>query len=104
MSNGHKCKKFIMHHYHIGYILGYMSNGLISGKMVLFVSYSIDNIKQSQTVRSYMLAIKNVLLDDGVILNENRFLLSSLTELDQDYLCKMEYLKYYLLTLRIRSI
>ena len=62
-----------------------LSNRLISGKMVLFIGYSIDNNKQSHTMRSYMLAIKNVLLDDGVILNENRFLFSSFAkELDQE--------------------
>ena len=54
-------------------------------RLVLFVGFLIKERKQSQTIKSYISAIKKVLQDDNVIINENRVLLSSLTKA-----CKMK--------------
>ena len=48
-------------------------------RLVLYAGYLIDNKRQSQTVRNYISAIKNILRDDGIEVNEDRFLLTSLT-------------------------
>ena len=48
-------------------------------RICLFVGYLISMNKRSQTVRSYVSALRGILKLDGVILNENQFLLSSLT-------------------------
>ena len=48
--------------------------------LTLFVGFLIQEKKaKASTVRSYISAIRSVLLEDGVVLNENKFLLSSLT-------------------------
>ena len=47
--------------------------------LVLFVGYLVDSGKQSSTVQSYISAIKDVLRDDGFRINEDKYLLSSLT-------------------------
>ena len=47
-------------------------------RIVLFIGYLIDNKKQSATVKSYVSAIRAVLKDDGIKLNEDLFLVSSL--------------------------
>ena len=44
---------------------------------MLFLGYLIDSCKQSATVKSYLSAIRAVLKDDGVKLNEDLFLVSS---------------------------
>ena len=49
-------------------------------RITLFVGYLIENGKQSSTVRSYVSAVKNVLMDDGFDITEDRFLISSLTK------------------------
>ena len=49
-------------------------------RITLFVGYLIENGKQSLTVRSYVSAVKNVLMDDGFDIKEDRFLISSLTK------------------------
>ena len=49
-------------------------------RIVLFVGYLIQNKFKSTSVRSYISAIKAVLLQDGVILNEDKFLLNALTK------------------------
>ena len=49
-------------------------------RLVLFVGYLIDSKKQSQTIKSYISAIKLILRNDGVELKENKFLISSLTK------------------------
>ena len=48
-------------------------------RLILFVGYLIQNDKKSSTVRSYVSAIKCVLLEDGIVMNENKYLLGSLT-------------------------
>ena len=48
-------------------------------RIVLYVGYLIENKRRAQTIKSYISAIKSVLMDDGVILNENKYLLTSLT-------------------------
>ena len=49
-------------------------------RLTLFIGYLIQCNKTSQTCKSYISAIKNVLADDGITLNEDRLLLSSLTK------------------------
>ena len=47
--------------------------------LTLFVAYLIDNKKPSSTVKSYISAIKVVLQDNGIELQENQCLLTSVT-------------------------
>ena len=49
-------------------------------RLVLFVGYLVNNNKQSSTIKSYISAIKYVLKEDKVELNENKFLIDSLTK------------------------
>ena len=49
-------------------------------RLILFVGYLIEKKRKSATIKSYISAIKSVLADDGVKLNEDRFLLTSLTK------------------------
>ena len=49
-------------------------------RLTLYMGYLIENNKKSSTVRSYISAIKTVLQDDNIILNENKYLLISLTK------------------------
>ena len=49
-------------------------------RLILFVGYLINDKKQSSTIKSYISAIRSVLSEDGVTLNENKFLLTSLTK------------------------
>ena len=47
-------------------------------RIVLFIGYLVDCNKQSSTVKSYLSAIRAALKDDGIKLNEDLFLVSSL--------------------------
>ena len=49
-------------------------------RIILFIGYLIDNNKQSSPVKSYISAIRAILQDDGIKLNEDLFLVSSLTQ------------------------
>ena len=49
-------------------------------RLVLFVGFLVEEQKQSSTIRSYILAIRAVLLDNDIELNENQYLLKSLTK------------------------
>ena len=49
-------------------------------RLVLFVGYLVENNRRSQTIKSYISAIRSVLAKDGVFLNKNKFLLTSLTK------------------------
>ena len=49
-------------------------------RLVLFVGYLIKEKKKSGTIKSYISEIRSVLKEDGEILNENKFLLTSLTK------------------------
>ena len=49
-------------------------------RIILFVSYLVNNEYKSTTVRSYVSAVKAVLKNDGVEINENRYLLGALTK------------------------
>ena len=49
-------------------------------RIILFVGYLIENERKSSTVKSYISAIKAVLQEDGVVLNMNQCLLTSLTK------------------------
>ena len=48
-------------------------------RLILFVGYLVKNNRKTATIRSYISAIKSVLRDDGVELNEDKYLLSCLT-------------------------
>ena len=47
-------------------------------RIVLFIAHLIESDYKSQTVSSYLSAIQGVLAEEGVQLNEDKFLLSSL--------------------------
>ena len=47
-------------------------------RMTLFIGYLIDQNKKSTTINSYVSAVKAILLEDGVKINADSFLLSSL--------------------------
>ena len=49
-------------------------------RLVLFVGHLVNNNKQSSTIKSYMSAIKYVLKEDKIEINENQFLIQSLTK------------------------
>ena len=49
-------------------------------RLTLFVAYLIDNNKQSSTVKSYISAIKAILKTNGFKIDEDEFLLTSLTK------------------------
>ena len=49
-------------------------------RVVLFVGYLADKKRCSSTIKSYISAIRSVLSDDGVQLNENKCLLNALTK------------------------
>ena len=49
-------------------------------QIILFVGFLIEEKKKSTTIRSYVSAIKTVLLQDGIRLNQDQYLLSSLTK------------------------
>ena len=48
-------------------------------RIILYTGYLVDSNLKSTTIRSYLSGIRSVLADDGVILNEDRCLLNSLT-------------------------
>ena len=48
-------------------------------RLVLFVGHLIQENKNSQTIRSYVSAIKKVLRNDGVTLDEDTYLINALT-------------------------
>ena len=49
-------------------------------RIILFVGYLVETKKCSQTVKSYISAIKKVLLEDGITVDNNDMLLCSLTK------------------------
>ena len=51
----------------------------LEDRLILFVGHLISENKQSQTIRSYISAIKAVLKENRIILKEDEYLLSSLT-------------------------
>ena len=44
------------------------------------MGYLVETDKKSQTIKSYISAIKSILRDDGIMLNEDKYLLTSLTK------------------------
>ena len=55
-------------------------------RIVLFAAHLINERKQSQTVHSYLSVIKAVLSDNDIQVNEDRYLLNSITRA-----CKLNY-------------
>ena len=49
-------------------------------RLTLFVGYMVSKRRKASTISSYISAIKAVLIEDGVKLNENKYLLTSLTQ------------------------
>ena len=47
-------------------------------RLVLFVGFLANQEKKSTTIKSYISAVKAVLKEDGITLNENRFLLNAI--------------------------
>ena len=54
-------------------------------RMVLFTGFLIDNQLQSSTIRTYLSAVRSVLAEHDIIINENLFLINSLTRV-----CKLK--------------
>ena len=76
-------------------------------RLYLYVTYLVDSNKKSSTVASYISAIKVVLLNDGVELNENRLLLAALTracKLKNDHVRTRFPIQKNLLQLLIKTI
>ena len=48
-------------------------------RIILFVGYLIINNKKSNTIRSYVSAIKSILIDEGHEITEDKVLLAALT-------------------------
>ena len=49
-------------------------------RIVLYIAYLIEEKRCSQTIKSYISALRAVLRDDGVELNEDKFLLTAMTK------------------------
>ena len=49
-------------------------------KIILFVGFLMEQNRQSATIKSYVSAIKAILREDGIILSEDTYLLTSLTK------------------------
>ena len=49
-------------------------------RLTLFVGYLVNEKLKASTIRSYISGIKSVLMDDGIEINEDRYLLTSLTK------------------------
>ena len=49
-------------------------------RMVLFIGYLADQNKKACTIRSYISAIKGVLINGNVEINEDRFILNAITQ------------------------
>ena len=49
-------------------------------RIILFIGYLIDRKRTSQTIKSYLSALKLVLQEDGITLNQDQFLIKSLTK------------------------
>ena len=76
-------------------------------RLYLYVMYLVNNNKKSGTVASYISAIKAVLLNDGVELNENRLLLAALIracKLKNDHVQTRLPIQKKLLQLLIKTI
>ena len=48
--------------------------------LILFVGYLIKSKKKSSTIKSYISAIKAILMEDNIQINEDKYLLTSLTK------------------------
>ena len=48
-------------------------------RLTLFVGYLVQDKNKSSTIKSYISAVRSVLMEDGVKLNEDKYLLTSLT-------------------------
>ena len=48
-------------------------------RIILYTGFLVQNKRKSTTIRTYLSAIRSVRKDDGVTINEDRFLLNSLT-------------------------
>ena len=76
-------------------------------RIILFVGHLIDRELKSTTIRSYVSAVRTVLRQDGVILNEDLFLLKSLTKackLQNDKVLNRLPIRKGLLNLLIKSV
>ena len=75
--------------------------------LTLFVGFLVSENKQSSTVRSYISAIKAVLRDLKIKLNEDMLLLNSIIracKLNNDTICMRLPIRKLLLTVMINSV
>ena len=49
-------------------------------RIVLFVAFMVENDLQSSTIRTYISALKGVLADENIHIDNNQFLLTALTK------------------------
>ena len=49
-------------------------------RLVLYVGYLVSQRRKASTIKSYISAIRSVLREDGVVLNEDKYVLTSLTK------------------------
>ena len=54
-------------------------------RLPLYIAYLIENRRRSATICSYILAIRAILKENDIIMNENQFLIASLT-----HACKLQ--------------
>ena len=76
-------------------------------RITLYVGYLISCGKQSCTIKSYISALKTVLLDNGITITNNQYLLSSLTRacrLENDHICQRLPIKKDLLLVLLRYV
>ena len=48
-------------------------------RLTLYVAFLVDQQKKASTIKSYISAVKSVLLDDRIVLNQNKYFLTALT-------------------------
>ena len=76
-------------------------------RLTLFVGYLVNSNHKSATIRSYISVIKAVLRDEDILLNEDRYLLNSLTKscrLQNDRVFKRFAIQKGLLNLIIKEL
>ena len=76
-------------------------------RIVLFVGYLIQKNRKSNMIKSYISAIRSVLAKDGVELNEDKFLLTSLTKacrLKNDRVCTSLPIRHGLMKLLLKAL
>ena len=85
LKSQHHCSTTRMNYYSIWklfnnfYLRLDVKPGNWEDRLLLFVAHLIDSKKQSATVKSYISAVKAVLQEERIELNQDQFLISSMT-------------------------